>query len=123
MISQVFVYGTLKRGQRNHHYLVQAEFVGDHLSEECFSMYQFDDYPAVTENGSHAVSGEIYRVNRLGFEMLDELEGYPRFYQRIEIATDYGCAWMYIVKPDLCRDKLLLAGTWPPESGMSSQDL
>ena len=115
MISQVFVYGTLKRGQRNHHYLAEAEFVGDHLTDECFSMYQFDDYPAVTENGNHAISGEIYRVNQLEFEMLDELEGYPHFYQRIELDSDYGCVWMYIVKAELCQDRAGLVGTWPPE--------
>ena len=112
MRSQVFVYGTLKRGQRNHHYLEQAEYVGTHLTDECFSMYEFDDYPAVTQNGSHAVSGEIYLVNQQQFQMLDELEWYPRFYQRIKIETCHGLAWMYVVKFELCRDKKLLDGTW-----------
>ncbi len=113
MDSQVFVYGTLKRGQRNHHYLAQADYVGRHVTDECFGMYAFDDYPAVTQMGSDAVSGEIYRVNPQQFEILDELEWYPRFYQRIEIATDYGCAWMYIVKAELCRGKKRLDGNWP----------
>ena len=113
MSVQVFVYGTLKRDQRNHHYLEQAEFVGYHLTDECFSMYEFDDYPAVTQDGSHAVSGEIYRVNQQQFQMLDELEWYPRIYQRIEIRTSHELAWMYIVKPELCHDKKLLGGIWP----------
>ena len=111
--SLVFVYGTLKRGQRNHHYLLQADYVGLHLTDECFCMFAFDDYPAVTHGGCDAISGEIYRVNPLQFQMLDELEQYPRFYQRIEIATDYGCAWMYIVKVELCRGKKQLGGSWP----------
>lgn len=113
MDSQVFVYGTLKRGQRNHHYLAQADYVGLHLTDKCFSMYAFDDYPAVTQRGNNAVSGEVYRVNSQQLQMLDELELCPRFYQRIEIATDYGRAWMYIVEAELCRDKKQLNGSWP----------
>ena len=63
--------------------------------------------------GHDAISGEIYRVNSQQFQMLDELEWYPRYYQRIEIATDYGRAWMYIVKAELCRGKKRLGGSWP----------
>ena len=112
MSIQVFVYGTLKSGHRNHHYLEQADFIGHHVTDKCFSMYEYDDFPAVTQNGSHAVSGEIYRINQQQFEMLDELEWYPRLYQRIEIQTSHELAWMYIVKPELCRDKKLLDGSW-----------
>ena len=109
---QVFVYGTLKRGQRNAYFLDQAEFLGDHITSEEYWMYEFDDYPAVCTAGRHAIHGEIYRIDDTQFASLDELEWYPRFYQRIVIVTDSGEAWMYIVKPELCLGKRRLNGRW-----------
>ena len=100
------------RGQRNAHFLDQAEFVGDFITEERFWMYEFDDYPAVCENGTHAIYGEIFRIHDREFAALDELEWYPRMYQRILIPTDLGQAWMYIVKPVLCRGRKKLRGRW-----------
>ena len=111
-MNRVFVYGTLKRGQRNEHFLHGAEFVGLHTTERIYSMYEFEDYPAVCLHGRHAIGGEIYRVSDRQFKMLDDLEWYPHFYQRIEIPTAHGDAWMYIVRAALCHDKKQIAGVW-----------
>ena len=46
------------------------------------------------------------------FRVLDDLEWYPHFYQRIEIPTNFGDAWMYIVKLELCHGKRQLPGIW-----------
>ena len=112
-MNRVFVYGTLKRGQRNFPFLQAAEFVGTFSTESIFSMVAFGDYPAVCEQGRHAIDGEIYHVSDTQFRLLDELERYPDLYQRIVIPTHYGDAWMYIVKEDLCLGKELLPGNWP----------
>jgi len=110
----VFVYGTLKRGQRNDHYLSDAEFIGHFTTGRRYTMYDFGGYPAVCLRGRDAIEGEVYRLGKRSFSKLDELEWYPRFYQRIEIMTRYGRAWMYIVRPKLCRRrKRLPAGSWP----------
>ena len=111
---RVFVYGTLKLGQRNDYFLREAERIGSFTTEARYSMYDFGDYPAVCLGGNHAVEGEVYQVNRSQFQALDELEWYPRFYQRAEISTIYGDAWMYFVSADLCQGRSLLAGCWPP---------
>ena len=118
-MNRVFVYGTLKRGQRNNHYLQGAEFVSRFTTASRYSMYAFDGYPAVCLNGRHAIHGEIYHVDDQQFLLLDELEWYPRFYQRLEIPTGHGEAWMYYVRRELCRGKKLLRGHWP--SGQRSQ--
>ncbi len=108
----VFVYGTLKRGQRNAGFLRQAEYLGRHKTEPQYWMYQFEEYPAVCENGRQAIHGEIYRVSDEQMQMLDDLEWYPHFYQRIEIVTRHGEAWMYIVRAELCRGKRKISGNW-----------
>ena len=109
---QVFVYGTLKRGHRNCHYLNEAKFIGRFVTEALYSMYCFDSYPAVCLQGYHAIQGEVFRVNDEQFRLLDELEQYPDYYQRVEIPTEFGVAWMYVVQSELCRGRLLLSGDW-----------
>lgn len=113
-MNQVFVYGTLKQGQRNFHFLRDAKFVGHFITQSIYSMYLFEDYPAVCLDGAHAIVGEVYQVSNQQFQMLDDLEWYPHFYQRIEISTRYGEAWMYIVTAEKCRGKSLIQGGWPP---------
>ena len=111
-MNRVFVYGTLKRGQRNYHFLRDAAFVGEFVTQEIYSMYEFDDYPAVCLQGENAIEGEVYEVTHHQFRMLDELEWYPEFYQRIEIITVYGDAWMYIVKAERCAGRRKISGNW-----------
>ena len=110
---QVFVYGTLKLGQRNAHYLEAAEYVAEYVTAEIFWMYEFDDYPAVCEQGSDAIHGEIYRVTDTQFSALDALEWYPDFSPRIVISTGHGDAWMYVVKAELCEGRTRISGRWP----------
>ena len=111
-MNRVFVYGTLKKGHRNSHFMHGAEFLGCFTTHRIYSMYEFDDYPAVCLHGRHAIEGEVYRVSNRQLRMLDDLEWYPHFYQRIEIPTSYGDAWMYIVKTGLCHGKKQIPGRW-----------
>ena len=112
-MNRVFVYGTLKRGQRNYRFMRGAEFLGAHLTAKSYSMFEFEGYPAVCLDGRHAVSGEVYIVDDRRFRRIDDLEWYPHFYQRIEIPTRWGDAWMYIVRAELCVGKRLMRGSWP----------
>jgi gamma-glutamylcyclotransferase (GGCT)/AIG2-like uncharacterized protein YtfP len=81
-MNRVFVYGTLKRGQRNCHFLHSAEFLGNFTTHRIYSMYEFEDYPAVCLHGRHAIEGEVYHVTDRQFRMLDDLEWYPHFVHR-----------------------------------------
>lgn len=112
-MNRVFVYGTLKRGQRNAHFMHGARYLGQHVTKKMFSMYSFGDFPAVCERGQHAIAGEVYQVDARQFRRLDDLEWYPHFYQRIEISTNWGNAWMYVVRLKLCQGKKQLVGNWP----------
>ena len=112
-MNRVFVYGTLKRGQHNAHFMHGARFLGRHVTKKLYAMYEFGGFPAVCERGAQAISGEVYQVDDRQFRRLDDLEWYPHFYQRVEIPTNWGPAWMYIVRLELCRDKKQVLGNWP----------
>ena len=108
---RLFAYGTLKRGFHNNSYLQDSEYLGRHTTHAGYSMYDFGGYPAVTEKGGHAISGEIYRIEVAHLSAIDELEWYPDFYQRT-LDTKFGEAWMYVVQTELCTGKPLLPGNW-----------
>ena len=109
---QVFVYGTLKRGERNFHHLRDARFVGEHLTRPRYTMYSFDSYPAVCQNGRQAIEGEIFRVSARRLLALDRLEGHPEYYRRIRIETEYGQAWMYVMQRERCLGRKQIGGSW-----------
>ncbi len=73
----IFVYGSLKRGQLLHGALIDQKFLG--LATTCLEYALFDcgEYPAlvkVAANGD-AVKGELYRVDSICLQKLDQIEG------------------------------------------------
>lgn len=82
----IFVYGSLKQGFHNHSLMknIRATFIGNCCT--VFPIYDMismnDSYPAVI-NGNFYISGELYEINEKDIEKLDNLEGYPNFYDRI----------------------------------------
>src|SRR5574344_878797 len=51
----IFVYGTLKAGYQNHHFLTDAEFVSDAIT---FDKYQM--YPSITQQFPFLIKSEKY---------------------------------------------------------------
>jgi gamma-glutamylcyclotransferase (GGCT)/AIG2-like uncharacterized protein YtfP/cation transport regulator ChaC len=72
----VFVYGTLRRYERNHYLLKGAELV----AEQAWTNGKLYDtgfgYPALRETRTGLVYGELYLVSEKVLRRLDELEGY-----------------------------------------------
>lgn len=112
----VFVYGSLKRKFHNHRVLTQSNgrFIGPHKTPNLYTMYRLSGYPAVVEQGDTAITGEVYEVDT--FKFLDILEGHPSFFNRKVIQTEYGPAWMYVLKESSLRSYRLLprltSGVW-----------
>jgi len=99
--NRVFVYGTLKQGNRTRgmqHFGGEAEFIGDATTDADFSMYNLGSFPAAVLNGEHKISGQVFDVDDDVLEVLDHIEGYPDFYSRDQINTSLGKAWIYHIK-------------------------
>jgi gamma-glutamylaminecyclotransferase len=112
MEHRVFVYGTLLRGEVNHHLLHDARLLGAHRTEPRFTLLVLGAYPGLVDGGDTAVSGEVYAVDAAGLKRLDRLEDYPRLYDRKLIATEHGSAWVYLYRGRR-RDRARLAdGDW-----------
>ena len=115
--SRVAVYGTLKHGHRNHHWLNGADMLGqDRLTE--ITLYDLGPYPGAKLTSSTGVTVEVYAINAEKLAQLDELEDYLHhspdkgMYDRTVLTTQYGDAWCYIYNPTVDQGSLMISGEW-----------
>jgi gamma-glutamylaminecyclotransferase len=73
----IFVYGTLKRGGTNHHYLDGQKFLGVARTPPGFRLFNLGEYPGMIAyaDDRDGVSGEIWSVDADCLARLDVLEG------------------------------------------------
>lgn len=88
--TEIFVYGSLLRGQANHGVLRRhgARFVAAGKTEPRFTMYSLGEYPAIASHGKTAIAGEVYAVDADALAALDKFEGAQ--YRRVGVALDDG---------------------------------
>ncbi|MEZ9060044.1 gamma-glutamylcyclotransferase [Vibrio pelagius] len=111
MSHLVFVYGTLRKGQHNHHFLKQSEKLGDWVTPPQFALYDLGSYPGMIF-GKKKVLGEVYIVSDYVLALLDRLEDVPTEYRREQIETIFGLAWVYLYQYDLSEQREILTGDW-----------
>lgn len=114
MLTTVFVYGTLLKGLRYHHILKDCQFLGKKIGRG-LQMYDLGPFPACvfTNNYEHTVKGELYAVDEDVLKRLDILEGYPEFYNRIELKWINSPSWVYILNnKDVGSAPLIESGDW-----------
>lgn len=110
-MTRVFVYGSLKRGFCNHRVLGASRCLGGHASAPRYTMYDLGPYPAVLPRGRGVIHGEVYEISARVLAALDALEDYPRVYDRIQVATPFGRAWMYVVR-EAMNHPVVPDGVW-----------
>jgi gamma-glutamylcyclotransferase (GGCT)/AIG2-like uncharacterized protein YtfP len=113
----LFVYGTLKRGQRHHDLLSGQPFLGEATTEPHFRLHDCGPYPCLVEvpvNGI-AVRGEVYLVDAATLDRLDALEDVPHLYERRMIQfPGFGArVAVYLYRQD-ASDFPDCGACWPP---------
>ena len=84
----MFLYGTLKRGQRNNPLLRGQRFVGVATTEPCYRLFDLGPYPGMVEVADGiAVIGELWEVDAACLAELDVLEDAPTLYVRRRVAV------------------------------------
>lgn len=116
---KIFVYGTLLEGYGNHrHFLSNAEKLGEYQTDPKFTMISLGGFPGLMEGGKTSIQGEVYEVTEEEFKNVDRLEGYNAhnpttgLYNRIQIPTEYGNAWVYIINRSSDRYPIITNGSW-----------
>jgi gamma-glutamylcyclotransferase (GGCT)/AIG2-like uncharacterized protein YtfP len=114
----VFVYGSLKRDQPNHHWLEgsscwgQAQLAG-------VALYDLGPFPmavavAPGAGATPLLQGELYGVDGATLARLDRLEGSPRLFQRHWLVLlDGSSAWIYLGRASQVRHSAPIStGRW-----------
>ncbi|NYS59329.1 gamma-glutamylcyclotransferase family protein [Vreelandella salicampi] len=114
---RVAVYGTLKRGYRNHDWLEGATLLGqDRLST--ITLYDLGHCPGAKREASNGAAIEVYAINPEQLALLDQLEDYiahaphTGVYDRAIFPTQYGDAWCYLYNADVEGDACIESGEW-----------
>lgn len=90
----VAVYGSLRKGLGNHGVLGDSELLGT-TQVHGFEMISLGGFPAIYD-GEGEITIEVYSMDsEMTAKNLDMLEGYPTFYNRKIIETEFGDAWVY----------------------------
>lgn len=84
----LFLYGTLKRGQKNHGLLTGQRFVGEATAEPLYRLHDLGSYPGMVVDVADGlrVTGELWEVDAACLAKLDEFEGVPELYVRQRVA-------------------------------------
>jgi gamma-glutamylcyclotransferase (GGCT)/AIG2-like uncharacterized protein YtfP len=80
----LFVYGTLQRGQAAHCRLSGARFAGNAVLKG-FALYNLGWYPGIVEDDMDSVSGEAYADIGELLPELDRYEGEGSTYSRLMV--------------------------------------
>lgn len=123
-LYKVFVYGTLRAGMRNHHWLRGSSLVAaTKTRRDHFVMLDISgSFPGViyargNGDGATEIIGEVYAVTAEVLAELDRHEGCPRHYKRELIETrDCGRCFTYIYQmPNPARvypSDIVRGGDW-----------
>jgi gamma-glutamylcyclotransferase (GGCT)/AIG2-like uncharacterized protein YtfP len=104
------VYGTLKKGHPNHQVIDDAEYLGQEAIKG-WAMYSLGYFPCIVPMKlSGQVVVEVYKVPDLA--RADRLEGYPNFYDRVQVPTSHGDAWVYFMRKVPTGAKRIKSGVW-----------
>lgn len=110
---KLFVYGTLRRGERAHALLGAARFLGQAWTEPRFRLVDMGGYPALVEGGSLRVLGEIYEIDPAQMDALDAYEDCPRLYRHAQLTLDGHEVTTYVLVAEHARGMPELSdGDW-----------
>lgn len=116
---KIFVYGTLKTGQVNHHLLSgpcgSSRTVPSLAMAPGIVLYAGPDYPFASRGQGQAF-GEVYTITAAILRTLDELENHPYDYHReitpVILANNQRVlAWIYLHQQAYCYPKII-TGNW-----------
>lgn len=100
-MNKVFVYGTLKAGDSMRgidRISPNAVIVGKAVTTyPDYDMIDLGAFPGAVDGNRH-IGGEVWEVDEDTFQLLDQIEGFPDFYNRKIVDTSQGKAWMYYLE-------------------------
>jgi len=114
-MKRIAVYGTLRRGCGNYDYFLRDQiYRGIETLMLPFKMVSLGGFPGlVASEEVNPIVVEIYDIDEEAARGVDGLENYPRFYNRREVRTSFGDAWIYYLEGEQYNDlNVIVSGNW-----------
>jgi gamma-glutamylcyclotransferase (GGCT)/AIG2-like uncharacterized protein YtfP len=111
-MNKVAVYGSLRQGFGNNRWLADSKYLTTEVTSPDYEMYSLGGFPFIMPDGKTAITIEVYEVDEQVMNRLDQLEGYPTFYDRKQIETTQGDAWIYFMYSRYRGAELVESGDW-----------
>lgn len=118
----IFVYGTLRKGERADLSKKQSNFGVLYIGDDEINgmMYHFGAYPGVVaapgefDPRKPIVHGEVFLARDASIiALLDAYEGYPSFFDRCQIGTRSGrTVWVYTYPHPVTKEQHIQGGDW-----------
>lgn len=83
----IFVYGTLMRGERAHSYLADAGFIGEYCLKD-YALYNLGWFPGIRPKKGSNVFGEVYEISADKLPGMDAYEGEGHLYHRTPVVVE-----------------------------------
>lgn len=116
---QIITYGTLMTGERNHCFCRNA--VSIRPCTVTGTLYDTGyGFPAFVPEGTAQVKAELMEIPMEDWAAIDQLEGYPRLYDRrlcparLEDGSEV-TAWIYIMNNLPRNAEIIASGDWKQE--------
>jgi gamma-glutamylcyclotransferase (GGCT)/AIG2-like uncharacterized protein YtfP len=124
----IFVYGTLRRGERADLSRHETEFGVKYLNTDTINgvIHNLGGFPGLKRDGveykfdstAPQVTGEVFRIkDECIVAILDAYEGYPHMYGRECVETQKGKkVWVYTYNYGVSDDSIISSGDWVKRS-------
>lgn len=89
-MHNIFVYGTLMKGFRNHIAMLGSKCISNDAVIEGYAMYNVGPYPAIVKEDGGKVRGEFYKVSSMKIKTLNRIEGEGFLYKRTPVKVKVG---------------------------------
>jgi len=110
----IAVYGSLRNGLGNHHFLEEMTLVSEEIVLIPFRMVSLGGFPGLVESKTtNPIKIEIYEVTAAAYRAIERLEGYPSFYTKAVVPTSKGGVEVYILEQENYKtEKPVESGDW-----------
>ncbi|MFN4259317.1 MAG: gamma-glutamylcyclotransferase [Gemmataceae bacterium] len=115
----LFVYGTLKTGYPNNHFLQDQRFLGPARTAPLYRLFVNDWYPCLVPDTCQGqrIAGEVWQVDEETLRRLDDYEGVPTWFTRqpVRLEGHAELIWAYFYQGEVTTLRECANGVWPPE--------
>ena len=106
----VFIYGSLKKGQSNHYVIKnKLKFICKIKSKEKYALIDLGEYPGLIKIPKYQIEGELYQISPDQIKMLDDFEREGELYERETILlSNNTSALTYFYKINLAANPQII---------------